>query len=115
MQTEGMIFLHQLAWTEAIGVRTIDKRDGMSIYVAKSDNSVLLNLVIYFAQLFSAKEVDGKITFKGNIAAHSSYCVIEKVFLSRNCLEVKTVVTRSIVRCGTQKIWQGYREMKVYQ
>lgn len=86
----------------------------MSIYVAKSDNSVLLNLVIYFTQLFSAKELDGKIALKGNIAKHSSYCVIEKVFLSLNCLEVVTVATRTVVQCSTQKIWQGYSEMKVY-
>lgn len=79
----------------------------MSIYVAKSDNSVLLHLVIYFTQLFSAKELDGKITFKGSIAAHSFYCVIEKVFLSLNCLEVVTVVSRTVVQYSPQKIWQG--------
>lgn len=57
MQPVVRIFLHQLEETEAISVRTTDKRDEMSIYAVKSDNSVLLNLVIYFMQLFSAKEL----------------------------------------------------------
>lgn len=57
MQPVVRIFLYQLEETEAIGVRTTDKRDEMSIYAVKSDSSVLLNLVIYLMQLFSAKEL----------------------------------------------------------
>lgn len=42
------------------------------------------------------KELDCEITFKGNIAARNSYCVVEKIFLTLSCLRVMTTVMRTV-------------------